>query len=283
MKEEGLVGKEERTFHVLRNLSYTETEKKDSINYCPGMAVQFHRNHQSFKAGSTYDVAGIGKDGKVLLKSSKNGELAPLPFEQCRKFQVCQKEKISIAEGDIIRVTGNGKAADGRTLNNGESHTVKSFTEDGHIRLSNGKVMEKDYRSFALGYYRTSHASQGKDAHDVFIAQSSTSFSASNEKQFYVSVSRGVERCFVYTDDKEALKWAASQQADRMSADKVASTSKDKSLWLIARNAFQQQQLEQYRKDMEHFHQPEPSKEQTYEPDLPVLPSRSGKEIHIDI
>ena len=64
----------------------------------------------------------------------------------------------------------------------------------------------------------TSHAAQGLDAKDVYIAQSSLSFAASNEKQFYVSSSRGTERIMIYTDDKKALKEAISKSADRMSA-----------------------------------------------------------------
>ena len=117
----------------------------------------------------------------------------------------------------------------------------------------------------------------------MLIAQSSTSFPASNEKQFYVSVSRGVERCFIYTDDKEALKWAAGQEADRMSAGEIAASSKDRSLWLASRNAIRQQQVQHYKKDMEQYHRSKPLKEQTYERDIPVVPSRGGEEIHLDI
>lgn len=283
LKEEGLVGKEDRTFNVLRNLSYTEAEKQDYLNYQPGMTIQFHKSHKEFKTGSSYDVMSIGKDGNILVRGSGQEELAALPFDQSKKYQVCRKEKISVAQGDILRVTGNGKSADGKALNNGENYTIKRFTEEGHLELNDGKVLQKDYRNFTLGYYRTSHASQGKDATDVLIAQSSTSFAASNEKQFYVSVSRGVERCFIYTDDKESLKWAASQEADRMSSAEVAEASKDRSMWLDARHAFRHQQVQHYQKDIQQYHQSKPQKEQTYEPDLAILPSRSGEDFHIDL
>ncbi len=283
LKEEGLVGQEEPAFNILRKISYTEAEKQDHLNYRPGMSVQFHKSQEEFKAGKTYDVASISEDGKVLLRVPGQEELAPLPFDQGKKYQVCRKEQISVAQGDILRVTSNGKSENGRPLNNGENYTIKGFTEGGHIELNDGKVLQKDYRNFTLGYYRTSHASQGKDAHDVLIAQSSTSFAASNEKQFYVSVSRGVERCLIYTDDKEALKWAASQEADRVSAAEVADTSNEKSLWLNARHAFQQRQVQHYQKDMEQYNRDKPSKEQTYERNIPVLPARSREDLHIDL
>ena len=102
-------------------------------------------------------------------------------------------------------------------------------------------------------------------------------------QQFYVSVSCGVERCFIYTDDKEALKWAAGQEADRMSAGEIAASSKDRSLWLASRNAIRQQQVQQYQKDMERYHRSKQQKEQTYERDIPILPSRGGEELHLDL
>ena len=142
-----------------------------------------------------------------------------------------------MAQGDVLRITGNGKTVEGNSLNNGQSQRIKGFTQEGHIELENGQTLSKDYRNFTLGYYRTSYSSQGKDADDVFIAQSSVSFAASNEKQFYVSASRGIERCLIYTDDKEALKWAALQDANRMSASEIVEVSRDRSLWLAARNA----------------------------------------------
>jgi len=283
LKSEGLVEKEERSFNVLRNLSYTEAEKQDYLNYQRGMSVQFHRSFKHFKAGSSYEVAGIDQQGNVFVRGADQESISALPFDQSQKYQVCQQERIAVAEGDIIRVTGNGRATNGKELNNGENYTIKGFTDDGHIKLHDGKVLAKDYQNFTLGYYRTSHASQGKDAHDVFIAQSSASFAASNEKQFYVSVSRGVERCFIYTDDKESLKWAASQQADRMSAAEVAEVSNNKSAWLKARQVLLNQKIDQYQQDMNQHHFDKLQKEQVYEPNIAILPSRGGEDLHIDI
>ena len=110
---------------------------------------------------------------------------------------------------------------DGSRLNNGQVFTVNGINKDGNIALQNGKILSKEYQNFSLGYYRTSHSSQGKDAQDVFLAQSTQSFSASNNKQFYVSTSRGEQRCFIYTDDKNGLREAVQQSSDRMSAKEL--------------------------------------------------------------
>ena len=102
---------------------------------------------------------------------------------------------------------------------------MSGFDEDGNIRLDNGEILPKDYGSFTHGYYSTSHAAQGKDAQDVFIVQGKESFPASNDKQFYVSVSRGQETCRIYTDNKRALKRAVGRSGERMSATEIASKS----------------------------------------------------------
>ncbi len=260
LKDTGRIGSKEHSFQIQRNLSFTEAEKQDHANFQPGMTVQFYGKIKGFKRGSSYDVVGISDERKVMIQEQGKEEITPLPLDRFKNFQVYQKENIQVAQGDVLRITSNGKTAEGNSLNNGQSHRIKGFTQDGHIQLETGHTLSKDYRNFTLGYYRTSHSSQGKDADDVLIAQSSVSFPASNEKQFYVSASRGIERCFIYTDDKEALKWAAIQDANRMSANEVAEVSRDQSLWLAARRAMK----EQYPEVVEPNYDYETTKEQAY-------------------
>lgn len=236
LREEGMIAEEERSFEVQRNLSFTEAEKRDHQNYEPGMVVRFHRKMKDYERESTYEIVGISDQNKVMIQAKGKEEITPLPLDRARQFQVYLKSEIGVSEGDVLRVTGNGKTLEGKPLNNGESQKVKGFTKEGNIQLESGQTLPAGYGHFTLGYYRTSHASQGKDADDVLIAQSSASFGASNEKQFYVSASRGVERCIVYTDDKDALQRAVQKEADRMSAGEIASVARERSAWITARN-----------------------------------------------
>jgi len=265
LKEEGLIGSEEKSFEVHRSLSLTAAEKQDHLNYHTGMAIQFHQKIDQFKAGSRFNVVGVNDEGRVLLQENEKTDITPLPFKSTNSFEVFQRENVKLTEGDMVRITGNGKSQEGKPLNNGESHKVKTFTEEGHIVLENGQTVQNHYRNFNLGYYRTSHASQGKDADDVLIAQSSASFAASSDKQFYVSVSRGVERCRIYTDDKDSLKWMVSQNSDRMSASEVVEASKDKGALQAIRKRLQHQQLDYYRQTMDQYRQPQLDKETAYE------------------
>ena len=176
LKEAKVIGAEEKSYQVQRNLPFSEAEKQDHVNYQTGMTIQFHKKTKGFRSGSSYEIVGLSDQGKVMVQEQGKEDIAPLPLDRFQNFQVFQSEHINVAQGDVLRITGNGKTVEGNSLNNGQSHRIKGFTQEGHIELENGQTLSKDYRNFTLGYYRTSYSSQGKDADDVFIAQSSVLF-----------------------------------------------------------------------------------------------------------
>src|SRR5688572_10439486 len=97
--------------------------------------------------------------------------------------------------------------------------------DDEAITLSDGRMLPKDYRQFTHGYAVTSHASQGKTVDDVFLVASSRSLGAINRQQFYVSISRGRQRCRIFTDDKELLRDRLKKSAHRTAALELAQLS----------------------------------------------------------
>ncbi len=221
LRAKGRIGKEEHQYNVQRTLHWTNSQKQDFRNYTKGMVVQFHQNASGIKAGRKYEVRNIEESGQVMIAEKGTQALTPLPLQAFERFQTYTQEHTHISKGDLIRITRNGYAVDGSRLNNGQVFTVNGIDKNGNIVLPNGKILSKEYQNFTLGYYRTSHSSQGKDAQDVFLVQSTQSFSASNDKQFYVSTSRGEQRCFIYTDDKKGLREAVQQCSDRMSAKEL--------------------------------------------------------------
>lgn len=224
LKAQGFIHQKEHTFTTQNSLSLTQEQKRSTSSYQVGMSIQVHGVLDGFERGQFYDVSGRNTKGAVVVRG-KNGKFQSLPIQEAEKFQVFQREQTSIAQGDLLRITGNGQTLEGEQINNGENHKVAGFDDNGDIQLTNGQTLSKDYRNFSLGYYNTSHASQGKDAQDVLIVQSSKSFVASNDKQFYVSVSRGEEQCWIYTDDKEGLKKAVNKSGDRMTAGEIVEQS----------------------------------------------------------
>lgn len=221
LKEKGIIDKKEKLYQTQKALSFTEVEKRDHTMYEPGMVVQFHKRTKGFRHGHGYEVKDI-KGEQVLIQKDKSGKLTPLPFNLNKNFQVYERTETLVAKGDMLRITVNGKTLEGKRVNNGQVLKVEGYDQAGNIQLEGKRTLSKSYSNFTLGYYRTSHASQGKDAHTLLLSQSSETFAASNEKQAYVSISRGAKDVQVFTDDKEALLSAMSKKADRLDALDIA-------------------------------------------------------------
>jgi ATP-dependent exoDNAse (exonuclease V) alpha subunit len=203
LREKEKLGTEERTFRVLMPANLTEAERGDAINYLPGDVLQFHQNAKGFTRGQ-----------RVVV-----GEGAALPLDKASRFEAFRSRSLSLAVGDLVRITHNGFTADGKhRLNNGSLYRIRRFDDRGNMVLENGWTVSREFGHLAYGYVVTSHASQGKSVQDVFVGQSSQSFPASSREQWYVSVSRAKKRVTIYTDDKQALREAVMQSNDRPSA-----------------------------------------------------------------
>jgi ATP-dependent exoDNAse (exonuclease V) alpha subunit len=153
----------------------------------------------------------------------KEGKTTTLPHDKAEYFEVFEHSIIGLSKGDRVRITHNGFDKDNRRLDNGMTLEVASIKKDGNIVLHNKASqslfhLDSEYGHLTHAHCITSHASQGKTVDEVFIAQPAATFSATNAKQFYVSVSRGKERAHIYTDDKEALLDHALEIGDRLSA-----------------------------------------------------------------
>lgn len=202
LKQGGRIAGDERTVPVLAPLHLTTAERGDAASLVPGDVVEFHQNAPGIRKGQRL-VAG--RDA--------------VPLEQAARFSVFQAAEVRLAPGDLIRITRNGKTADGKhRLNNGATYRLTGFGREGELLLENGWRIGRDYGHLTYGYVTTSHAAQGKTVQRVFIAQSALSRGASSREQFYVSVSRGKEQAIVYTDDKSGLRDAVLAPDERPTA-----------------------------------------------------------------
>jgi hypothetical protein len=210
------IGTDEREFLQLKNLQWTEAQRADGRNYVPGMVVQFHQNVVGFQRGEQATVHGC-ESGCVLVRRN-NGEIAFLELDKAARFQVYESQRVSLAPGDMIRITQNGFTRDRKRLNNGDLKQIKGFTKQGDVELSNGWVVPVDYGNLTHGYCVTSYSAQSKGVDCVFVAESSESFRAADREQFYVSASRFKETLTIYTDDKGELLHAVNKTSQRPSA-----------------------------------------------------------------
>jgi conjugative relaxase-like TrwC/TraI family protein len=199
------IGQNERQFTVLENLNLTVAERQDEVNYLPGDVLVFHQN-----------AAGHRKGQRVTVGETQ------LPLKQAERFTAFHSNVLTLAQGDLLRITQNGKTADGlHRLNNGAIFRVDGFTDAGDIQLANGWVVAKDFGFISQGVVVTSQASQGRTVDRILIADSTESFPASSREGAYVSISRGRHQATIYTDDKRALLEAVCHSDDRFTATEL--------------------------------------------------------------
>jgi hypothetical protein len=148
-----------------------------------------------------------------LLIEADN-RIRPVPFKDLERITVCQPKELSLSSGDRLQLKANEKSQDGRRLANGELVTVKQIHADGRIDLNDGRVLAKNYRQFVRGYAVTSYAAQGKTVDYVLFSDSAVK-AATNEQQWYVTISRGRKGVKIFTADKIQLRQNIAHSGDR--------------------------------------------------------------------
>jgi len=212
LKTSGRLAGEEKEFQVFDSLSWTEAQKRDARQYRPGMAIQFHRRGLGFEKGETVQVVAVEND--ILKVQRADGSENLFPLGAGIACDVGEKRKLKIAAGDKLLLQAN---TTGKRFINGELVEVRAIQGDS-VLLADGRVIPADYRTFTHGYAVTSHAAQGKTVDEVLLVASSRSLPAINQEQFYVSISRGRERCQVFTDDSELLRSHVTRSSARLAA-----------------------------------------------------------------
>lgn len=213
---------DEQPISVLQKIDLTPAEKKDLRLYRPGWVVEMAKAAPGCRPGERLVITNT--DEQTLFVRHSNGQVQAFdPAAFAKRFEVYEHATLDIGIGDHIRITHNGKAADGRRkLDCGTLATVTGFTKDGHLCIDTGAVVPRHYGHIAHGYVITSYAAQSKTVQDIYVAESAESFPAAGREQFYVSVSRGVEKLLLVTDDKDALLRVVQTSRQRLSAMDIA-------------------------------------------------------------
>jgi conjugative relaxase-like TrwC/TraI family protein len=222
LKAEGIIKQEERVFETLKDLSLTQSQKRDGLQYQPGRVVRMIKNQVGgLRAGSHLEVISNAPNQPVRVKDLKTGSEHNLPLDKPEYFNVYTKTKTPISVGEFVKPTANLVSKEGSKINNGTPQRVKAFVKD-DILLENGKTLSKDSYHLAHNYTSTSHAAQSRTCHDLYISMSDMSMGAINDQTFYTAVSRGRSKIQIYTNDKAELKSAITRSGERTTAHDVA-------------------------------------------------------------
>ena len=202
LKTQKLIGGAETTVTALERQDLTDAQKCDKRFYQADSILVFNRPTAGFKSGSAGKLRGI-TDKHLLIEA--DNRIRPVPFKELNKITVCQPKELSLSTGDRLQLKANAQSQDGRRLANGELVTVKKIHQDGRIALNDGRVLAKNYRQFVRGYAVTSYAAQGKNVDYILFSDSAVK-AATNEQQWYVTISRGRKGVKIFTADKIQLR-----------------------------------------------------------------------------
>jgi hypothetical protein len=216
MKTAGRLTSEEKEFEVFESLSWTEAQKRDARQYRAGMAIRFHHGKGGFHKDEAVVVVAV-ENGALKIQRGDSSECLFQLGRGVIPFDVGEERKLKIAAGDKLLLQAN--AASKRFIN-GELVEVKAI-QGGALVLADGRVIPEKYRTFTHGYAVTSHAAQGKTVDEVLVVASSRSLPAVHQEQFYVSISRGRERCQIFTDDSDLLRSHVTHSSARLAAVEV--------------------------------------------------------------
>jgi conjugative relaxase-like TrwC/TraI family protein len=213
LKQHKLIGEAETTVTAFQPVDLTAAQKRDARSYDGSTVLVFNRDARGFKAGESAKLKEISDTH--LLVATDTREVS-IPFKQLDKLTACQRKELALAAGDKLQLKANGRSVENRKLVNGELVTVKAVQPDGRIALADGRVLDKNFRQFVRGYAITSYASQGKSV-DYVLFSDSAAKAATNQQQWYVTISRGKKGIHIFTTDKEQLRESITRSGDRPS------------------------------------------------------------------
>ena len=228
----GLAGKGQE-FTRYEAGDFTEAQKKRIDSYEAGQDVRFGKDYRSMgvRAGEIGRVEDVDKEnGTVRLKMEDGRDVTMTPRELSGKgHEIGQLEKIELAAGDRIRVTGNALKKEGIT-NGMRGEVVESNPDALRIRLDNGKDFDLKPGSRPVeidhGYAQTGHSAQGLGAENVILDLPSNSRTL-NQRSFYTNLTRTKGDVIAFTDDREKLTGAVTREKDKTMAMDVEKESKE--------------------------------------------------------
>jgi conjugative relaxase-like TrwC/TraI family protein len=221
LKGKGLLGAADSAVQALERMDLTNAQKRDQRFYPPDAVIVFNQKVRNAEPGAKGKLAGILKSS-VLVEVG--GKFVTVSNRLLDRLTVCQARELSIANGDRLHLKANRKLASGGRVTNGELVTVKSVRADGGVELTDGRILNKSFREFLLGYAVTSYGSQGKTV-DYVLFSDSTVKPATNAQQWYVTISRGRRGIRIFTPDKQQLRENVTRSSHRPLAMEFAAGS----------------------------------------------------------
>lgn len=216
LKSEGILNGVDTKFNTLLRKGFTEVQYTNVHNYKEGDVVLFNRKYRSMgiDKGEYLTVKEIKDNGNVIVLLNSNGKKRgwqPDKVGGNRRgaVEVFEKGTMSIQANEQIRFTRNNKAENiinGRiaTVSNIDKNNITLIHEGGEVKtLSLGDPILKHTDNV---YASTIHAAQGQTSKHVIGVLEAEHPHLTNQKLFYVTISRAKDSLCLITDDRAKLQ-----------------------------------------------------------------------------
>ena len=219
LKNQGLLGGEERSYKAVQSMQWTRAFKMQVSNYQVGDVLTFHREEPSF---SKHEMATVvERNKKDLMLERDNGTRFLFDPRKHGHFDVGLSRMLCIAANEKLLVRSNIAPVG---LKNGDLITVDEVKPDGMLVLRDGRTIPPHFRQFTHGYASTSHAAQGKTVEHGILVLGEKGLQASNLKQAYVSNSRFRQSQSIFTVNKVAAADSMAREIERSLAIEIIKT-----------------------------------------------------------
>ena len=224
---EGVVSGPARQGKKLVSRGLTNAEMARASNYSAGDTVIFNRQYKTLGVdkGDEREVESVDYERNTVWLRDGNGNLVdwrPYMLAGAKGgVEVYRSEEMELRKGDRVRWTRNDP---GSGLANGETVTVESVAKDGvGFRLEDGsatKLAEQhpQLRHLDRAFASTVHAFQGRTVDQIVAAMPTGNPDLTNQRAFYVAISRARDGAELVTDDA----WKLSDQLERATGERVA-------------------------------------------------------------
>ncbi|MDE0035825.1 MAG: AAA family ATPase [Deltaproteobacteria bacterium] len=224
---EGAVSGPTRQGKKLISRGLTRAEMARASSYSAGDTVIFNRKYKTLGVdkGDEREVLRVDQErNTVWLGSGKGDPVAWQPRLIAGAkggVEVYRSEEMELCQGDRIRWTRNDPGAG---LVNGGTAVVNSVEKNSvHFRLEDGSTArlageDPQLRHLDRGWASTIHAFQGRTVDGIIAAMPTGDSDLTNQRAFYVAISRARDDAELVTDDA----WKLSDQLERATGERVS-------------------------------------------------------------
>ena len=224
---EGAVSGLARHGEKLVSRGLTNAEMARASNYSAGDTVIFNRGYKTLgvEKGDERQVERVDYERNTVWLQDGNGNLVdwrPYMLAGAKGgVEVYRNEEMELRRGDRVRWTRNDP---GSELANGETAAVESVGRDGVLlRLEDGsatRLAEGDpqLRHLDRAWASTVHAFQGRTVDGIVGAMPTGNPDLTNQRAFYVAISRARDHAELVTDDAGKLYG----QLERATGERIA-------------------------------------------------------------